>query len=253
MSDGLLRNRAGLFGGQSSLLRQWRTFGPDYNDEVLRDSPVGYWPMDETSGSTMADRSGNGRDLTLTNAVAGTRTPAPFDGVSPDFDGNGDFASSSSVTWWSGAAGASLECWFYVDAIVASMPGGINSFMGNLASSSNGALIRADGVSGTSLPLQVYFGSSGGYRTLSATHTISTQRIVHIVATFDSTTVRLYVDGDQVGTGTGGGTATFNMAMRVASSEDGRWLDGTVHHCALYATTLPASRVRAHHSAAWSP
>ncbi|MFZ5876736.1 MAG: hypothetical protein ACOYXU_10035, partial [Nitrospirota bacterium] len=30
--------------------------------EILTDSPLGYWPLDETSGSVMVDRSGNGYD-----------------------------------------------------------------------------------------------------------------------------------------------------------------------------------------------
>lgn len=38
------------------------------NQQSLSDGLVGYWPMDETSGTTVADASGNGNDGTLTNA-----------------------------------------------------------------------------------------------------------------------------------------------------------------------------------------
>jgi hypothetical protein len=40
--------------------------------EILADSPMAFWKLDETSGSTFADSSGNGYDLTISNANANT-------------------------------------------------------------------------------------------------------------------------------------------------------------------------------------
>lgn len=38
--------------------------------QIMQDTPSGYWPLDETSGTTAFDRSGNGRDGTYVNAPA---------------------------------------------------------------------------------------------------------------------------------------------------------------------------------------
>lgn len=39
-----------------------------YDDAVLADSPWGYWKCDETSGTTLADSSGNGRGMAISGA-----------------------------------------------------------------------------------------------------------------------------------------------------------------------------------------
>ena len=41
---------------------------PGYAAEVLADSPVAYWRLSETSGSTVADETGNGHDGTVYGA-----------------------------------------------------------------------------------------------------------------------------------------------------------------------------------------
>jgi len=54
--------KADVFGSQTSAL-----FGVDPKD-FLTDGLVGYWKMNESSGTNVADTSGNGNDGTLTNA-----------------------------------------------------------------------------------------------------------------------------------------------------------------------------------------
>lgn len=43
--------------------------------QVLLDSPDGYWPLDESSGTTTKDRSGNGRDGTINGGVTFSTDP----------------------------------------------------------------------------------------------------------------------------------------------------------------------------------
>lgn len=47
-----------------------------YPAEVLADSPWGYWKLDETSGGTFADSSGNGRDASESNGSVGAKNQA---------------------------------------------------------------------------------------------------------------------------------------------------------------------------------
>jgi Concanavalin A-like lectin/glucanases superfamily len=43
---------------------------PTYRESVLSDQPAGYWPMNESSGNVMADASGNGHDGSYEGTVS---------------------------------------------------------------------------------------------------------------------------------------------------------------------------------------
>jgi hypothetical protein len=239
MSAGDLFTDGALFPGR---------LGGGYDTQVLVDSPVGYWPSSEASGTTLFDASGNNRNLSVVGATLGARTAFPFNLPGPDYDGN-DYATSSPVNWWSGVSGCAIEVWVRFDAIVAGQPGNINSIFGDLTSGNNGCLLRCDGVSGSTLPLVWYLGSSSGLASTPA-YNLTVDTDYHIVGSWNGTTMRLYVNGVEVRSESHSSPATFNMATRIASSEGGRFLDGCVHHAALYNTPLSAARVLAHYDTA---
>jgi hypothetical protein len=228
------------------------TPGAEYMSAVLADSPYAYWPMNEASGTSLANL-GSGGDLTAQSAVTvGSRTEMPMGSPSPDFPGgtNG-YANSASHTWWSAASAISMECWFYADAFVSGMAGNINSVVGDLASTTNGALIRAEGATSSLFPLRLHVATSGGLVSSTAVYNLSYGTLYHIVYTVEASgNIVLYVNGSSVQTSSVGAISmTFNTATRVASSEGGRWMDGTVGHFALYRSVLSASRVAAHYAA----
>lgn len=70
--------------------------------EILADSPLGFWKLDETSGTTATDSSGNGRHGTYTDASMAGASPGPcaVGGVSPLF-GAGDYVTVPSAAAWS--------------------------------------------------------------------------------------------------------------------------------------------------------
>lgn len=80
---------AGVFGGGSRLAA--------YKARALATSPIAYWMLNETSGTTIADSSGNSRNgtysgVTLANGTSPQGSPAPlWDGVN-DY---GDIYSAS--------------------------------------------------------------------------------------------------------------------------------------------------------------
>ena len=47
------------------------TGGPGLEDVILAHSPVGLWKLDESSGTTAADSSGNGNDMTVASGYVG--------------------------------------------------------------------------------------------------------------------------------------------------------------------------------------
>ncbi len=62
-----------------------------YTTAVLSNSPVAYWPMNETSGSTFADDSGNGYTGTVGSGVTLGNSPGPI-----TLSSNNEFPASSS-------------------------------------------------------------------------------------------------------------------------------------------------------------
>lgn len=79
-----------------------------YSDEVLAENPFAYWRLEETSGSTLVDETGDGWDGTVTGAnldtVGKVGSAISYDGVDDYTDHTklGTFGESIDQTW---------ECW----------------------------------------------------------------------------------------------------------------------------------------------
>ena len=92
-----------------------------YDTEVLADSPRAYWKLDETSGSSFADSSGNSQTLSLTGAgISYSQSP-----IAPGI--NNGIALTAATTYLSKTDSASspldvgdvwtLEAWVYPSSI----------------------------------------------------------------------------------------------------------------------------------------
>lgn len=70
--------------------------------EILADTPLGFWLLDETSGTTAVDSSGNARHGTYTDATMVGTGPAPcgVGGVTPTF-ASGKYVTAPSDAAWS--------------------------------------------------------------------------------------------------------------------------------------------------------
>ncbi len=68
-----------------------------YADVVLADSPLAYYRLGESSGTTMTDSSGNGRHGTYVGSpTLGAAGLVPGD-TCADFDGVNDYAAAGTV------------------------------------------------------------------------------------------------------------------------------------------------------------
>lgn len=87
-----------------------------YWTAVLADSPWGAWKTNETSGTTLADSSGNARDLTITGTGTATLAQTGPDGTTADaiawpasalYADQGSLFNGSAFTF-------TFTCWVYV-------------------------------------------------------------------------------------------------------------------------------------------
>jgi len=220
----------------------------NYYGAVLLDSPIGYWRLGESSGTSAADSSGNG--------LTGTYENTPTLGVTgphvQDSNTAVTFASASSedVTIPDNAlfdtASISVEAWFKstdTDGIIVGKSDG--SYRGYTLQINTSKIrwLHVTAASATVFDLFETGASNDG-----AWH--------HVVGTWDGTTgtgkVKLYVDGVLNGTATAGAGTNLNNAHVVGIAgvpSVGNYLDGTIDEVAIYTHVLSANRVRLHYSA----
>jgi len=232
----------------SALLTSVCVAEADYASEVLADSPTAYWRLDETSGSTAADSSGNGNTGTYTGSPSlGATGALAFEtpNLATDFDGSNDYVDLS-FNLNPANTSLTIELWANAETI---------------STTAGPVLIQQDGSNGRAL-LQVdkdsgeYATFLGGSQILSGV-TAQTGQWTHIVLVFERTSgssgsVQWYFDGQPQG-------SPVNIN---AESETGGWLigrhkstgnqfwDGRIDEVAIYESALSSARVQAHYNEA---
>ncbi len=161
----------------------------------LRDGLVGYYPLNEGTGTVAHDMSGNGHNGTLNNGITW---------ISPGYQGggvndNGAVDARIQLGTWNPAEGTgklSLAMWIR-------WAGGGGTYQGLLGK-------RNTWPGTTMFQLQVrpenggtFRLETGNYQVVSPANTLSplVRTWVHVAATFDGTTARLYLNGKQVASG----------------------------------------------------
>lgn len=228
----------------------WNTpgSGVSYDSVILADTPVGYWKLAETSGTSAIDSSGNSYNGTYSGGytfgvgLANTSGGVLFDGTSGKITLPTGTLMNVGATW-------SAEAWFISNSNTGAAGLLVEKFtgIGNPVSVSLG--IAIDASSGTYL--------SGGYYT-GSTWVIAKGPLVcplgipvHIVVTYDNSNIRLYVNGSLVGV-TSASTHVVNndgWFIGVNNSGTSGFFSGIIANVALYNTTLSSTRIKAHYLA----
>lgn len=233
-----------------------------YQDVVLADGPVGYWPLNETSGSTAYDLGSTGVNGTYTNSPTLGAYAFPAGGRAPHFAG----ASSQQVTIadnnaWSPATTSQLwtaECWVNTNTVTGG--GGNVVFEKNtewaIYSQSDFGTVFGNTCFATFIINSA--GSGDWCRLVAATGTwrLAHQRWAHVVTIGGASgpACELWVNGKMLtSSGTGSGSAPANQATSLvigySAASAGRYHTGGIAHCAFYGKQLTRDRIIAHYRA----
>jgi hypothetical protein len=216
-----------------------------FSAAIAADSPVLYWRLGESSGTSAADSTANsnngtyssGVTLGVTGALAGdSDTAVALDGTT----GNVQDASPSALPTTNTAR--TLEAWFNIGSTVTTaqpiLSYGSNSGLEMFTVSVEGSKIELyDGTE----TISVTAGSSlndGGWHQLAVTYD-------------GSTTVKIYLDGTQVGTDQATSAplnTTLDSGGFQAGSDGSAFLDGKIDEVAVYASALSASKIADHYT-----
>lgn len=211
--------------------------GINYPDEVLADSPVAYYRCGD-----VYDVSGHGYDLTShgspdfarAGAVSTNNDPSVLLGAGGSMSFADDPAFKLLTAW-------TIECW--INTPSASGPYALiwkgTSDARTYTLDLNGGIART------------YVTQGGGFAGVESGASIPLNQWVHLAATYDGTTLRLYQDGVSVGTPAAVAApddSTGGFGIGLAS--DGSYpYPYVIDEVAVFGTALSANRIRSHYDA----
>lgn len=218
-----------------------------YAAAVLADSPIAYWKLDETSGTTAADAGAAG--------ATGSR-PAGLGSSAGAMDG-------STAALFNGVSGVSLISVPVAAGSVLDLSAAfsVEAWIRPTAVNQNGGIAEKTRAGGVNTQFLLFLengflswrlmGSGFGGLTLNPVRpAINTWS--HVVGTFDGTTARLYLDGQQVAAQAIGSGSVFSGSGPLLIGHLGTGVysfTGAIDDVAVYGSALPASRVLAHFEA----
>jgi hypothetical protein len=213
-----------------------------YDAEVLADSPLLYWRLGESSGTTAADSSGNGRDGTISGSYSlGATSLVNVDNTAVDFT---DAVVQDAYDTALNLSTATYEAWFKADTF-----SGVIIRRGVALAGAIGAQIVA-----SSDPMVKFEFTTPGGDVYVVEHSTgwSTGTTYHVALTFDGTTLRAYVNATEVGSSAtpAGSSSVSNPILMVGATETtAQNFDGVIDEVAIYGTALSAARIEAHYDA----
>ena len=212
-----------------------------YPAEVLADSPLVYYRLDEASGNA-ADSSGNGRTGTANGGLTYSQTSLLLSDPDPAilFNGSTGYFSRTHESALNPAA-ITLECWVYITG----------------APTNNGNMIGKNANSGYRIRVNnnrsVSFLDRGGTNHLqSAASAVALNTQTHIVCVGDGAGLEIFVNGVSIAsnaTAYGAGASAGDFRVGMESSE---FFAGVIDEAAVYGTRLSSTRILAHYNAGFS-
>ena len=196
---------------------------------------VAAYGFEEPSGSGVTDGSGNGLNGTLTGA---TRSAAGRFGSALSFDGSGDWVTVPDANALDLTTGVTMSAWVNPSAVG-------SAFRTVLMKEQPGGLIYTlYAGDGTGKPSGHVFTTSEQRATGPANTALNTW--THLASTWDGATLRMFVNGEQVGTRAVAGTLrTSSGALRIGGNGVWtEWFSGRIDEVRLYNRALSVAEIQ---------
>lgn len=225
-----------------------------YSSAVLQDGPLGFWQLNEQSGTTVVDSSGNGRNGVYHGTAGQTATASPNHGdYAYFFNGSNAYASLPNLGT---SSTFTAEAWIHATTNTQNNAGyQVFSTEAGGGTTTTGFYLWGDNEDPSNLSTGIFAGSPTGANGGAALGVMTPGVWYHLVMTFASGTASFYVNGTLVQTRTGvtyAPTPTASQANAIGalnSATPQSYFYGIISNVAYYQTALSASRIAAHYSA----
>jgi len=201
----------------------------DYADGL---PPLGYWKLDDLSGTTAVDASGNGNTGTLTSGPVWKERGKV--GGATWFDGSDDHILLEKHT---ALQNFSLSLWFNI----VSSPGGSSAVLAGGYTGYGGSLIKVD--SATNIRLR----TEGDYTSDFTVPTMVQNTWYHLVVTRENSSTRLYLNGKESISGAKTNIGDF-VFKKISGYQAGQYFNGTIDDVKLYDYALTQRQVAREYS-----
>jgi hypothetical protein len=222
-----------------------------YANAVLADTPVGYWRLDETSGTSAVDSKG-GRNGTYTNGPTLGQTGALPDALnnrSTSFDGTDDYVNVPYAAALNPAQ-FTVEGWGKVTGGSGTWRLLASSWSYPSPSDHRGYWIGVDDQDRWT----VHVGNGSITEVSVDGPTVTLNSWTHLAATYDGTTLAFYVNGTRVGTlatttyAVNASPVAFEIGAEYFNGARTSFFIGSIDEVALYNTALSAAQIRTHYN-----
>jgi concanavalin A-like lectin/glucanase superfamily protein len=226
--------------------------GSYYANAVLADSPVGFWRLNETSGTAATDLGSGAHNGTYQNGVSlNSSGPLQDAAGAASFDGSDDYVDLGDNYGFSGTASFSVEFWVKRmrsstnwDQIVTKQKS--TSVRSGWEIELAGPGYGPDG----SVWFQRWVSDAPSPTSAQSSGVLTIGRWNHVVGTYDGTTLKIYINGVLDGSGTDSRSmSAITQPLRFGTSGVGYELQGGLADVAIYTYALSASQVLAHYNA----
>lgn len=216
---------------------------PTYFQAVMSDAPTLYWRLNETSGTSIADSSGNARTGTYTALTSGPgllTTDSDLAAVNP----LGTVASAA----WMDTSFVTAEIIIKPTALVSVYYIFGRDFNATNGGAAGAAAWRLDIASSKIRWIILTAGAPTVYQTCTGATTLATDTIYHVVGTFDGTNSNLYLNGALDGSIPVSGTMKLpTTGIYIGNANVGATnFPGTMDEAAVYGTALSPTQVATH-------
>ena len=219
---------------------------PGYSTVVLDDAPLVYYKLDETSGTTATDSSGNGNHGTYINGPTLNIAPLIQDGRAVSFDGTNDRIDGPAVNV---LGDVTVEVWYRPSSVSGTMWVMSHAASGETEATNTSYSIRVVGGS-----LRMLWEDGAGANTeITPGVTLVVGNLYHIVMERDSVakTVTTTVNGAVITTisYTNNPTGGSSGVLGIGHIYNTEFAAGILDEVAVYDHLLGADRVSRHYNA----